>query len=741
MPSTNGNIVSTNDLGNGRKQVTLRVDANRMDEYLSALRNVGADVTTEEGIKMGRGSVKNRYAPNNNYLAQVYNSNSTPYTYAFNVLPADPHDKMRFAMELYEKEPVVGAVIDLMVDFSASGFTNECEDQEVKKLFDTWSKEIKFAELIEGIFLEFYRSGNVTIYRSDKNATVKKTTKSKRKSSTKAYEFPAGYTILNPLSVYVDGLLMFNQEIVSLQLNDQIIKMIRDATTPDYVLAQLPSEFVQAVRGGKARVPLNPELVSRLTRRKQPYERYASPFLERVFETILYKRKLRLMDMSTIEGIINQLVTVTVGNDEFPADDDDLKAIAELFNTPNKAYTVFWNHTLQVTFHKPEGLDVLTQDKYKQVNDDIMTGIGVSRVLLDGQGANFSTAWVSILSLIERLENAREKVKNWIEAEYKRIAEANDLSATPTIRFDNMNLRQDTYVRDVLLAMYDRGLIDEEDLLTETGRDYTTVVEMKKRNDKNKKLFYPPAQPFQGGNSGPNGGGRPSGSGGNYPTRKTGPSQNDGKAPKPKSSKATASYNRLEEDYEGELTEIYKSIQSDIKGLVEQNKNIDEQLMEGMILATIMAMFKSLQNVGEKYIGEAMDEEFSGYDVQVSSVDQLRNDLLQWNNSYVNKLAHDIKDKIVSSIKRGLEPDEAVNYAFSTNAYRVTLIAQMGIVESVRQARIEANRSVGNTQATWVAHLDERTCGTCAGLNGHQFPIGEVPPRPHANCRCDLDFS
>jgi hypothetical protein len=63
--------------------------------------------------------------------------------------------------------------------------------------------------------------------------------------------------------------------------------------------------------------------------------------------------------MSMVEGMVNQLVTVTIGNDEYPAGDEDLEAIAELFNTPNKAYTIFWNHTLQVQFHKPEGIETL----------------------------------------------------------------------------------------------------------------------------------------------------------------------------------------------------------------------------------------------------------------------------------------------------------------------------------------------------------------------------------------------
>ncbi|MER2007919.1 MAG: hypothetical protein ABS939_10780, partial [Psychrobacillus sp.] len=520
------NIVEKKDLGNGRKQVTFKVDANDINKYLS-----GDSSDSIEEFQIGKGSVKSRYQPTQNDYLQQFNSNTKSYTQALTT-PTDPHEKIRLANELYFKEPIIGTVIDMMVDFSASGFNHECEDKEVKKIYDKWAKDIRLQEVVEHIFLEYYRSGNVSIYRSDKNAKVTKTTKTNKDTSKKEYSFPAGYSVLNPTHVVIEGPLLFNNETAFLKLNEDLIKMTKEG---DQAIQKLiPDEVKKAVRSGKGMILLDPKLYSRITRKKQPYERYATPFLERVFEPILYKQKLRMMDMATIDGLINQLVTVTVGNDEYPASDDDLEAIAELFQTPNKAYTVFWNHTLEVTFHKPEGIDTLTADKYKQVNDDILAGLGVSRVLIDGQGSNFSTAWVSILSLIERLDNTRDKVVDWLESEYKRIADENGFTSAPKVRFNKMNLREDNYIRDVLLAMYDRGLIDEEDLLKETGRDYESVLQMKKRNKKNSELFLPPEQPFQGGQTGPNDG-KPTGPNENkMKDRDSSPEQNSGNTPKSK---------------------------------------------------------------------------------------------------------------------------------------------------------------------------------------------------------------
>jgi hypothetical protein len=732
---SNPNILSTEDLGSGRKRVTFSVDQNALNQYVENLQDSGVSDIKVGEFGIGRGSVKSRYTPSTTNLYSRYTSNETPYTQALKT-PEDPHKKIELAVELYHKEPIIGTVIDLMVDFSSSGFTNECDDQEVKKLFDKWCKEVDMQNMIEGIFLEYYRSGNVAIYRSEKSAKVKRKKGNKEVGS---YDFPAGYTILNPLNVSVEGSLLFNQDIIYLTLNQDLIDLIKGATDSNKkyqsktISEIIPNEILKAVRSGNNKVPLSPEFVTRITRKRQPYERYASPFIERIFEPVLYKQKLRMMDMSTIEGLVNQLITVTVGNNEYPATDEDLTAIAELFQTPNKAYTIFWNHTLEVTFHKPEGIDTLAQDKYKQVNDDILAGLGVSRVLLDGQGANFSTAWVSILSLIERLDNARSKVKDWIESEYERIAEENGLKVSPTIRFNRMNLREDNYIRDVLLAMYDRGLLDEEDILQETGRDYQAIVEMKKRNQKNSELFYPPEQPFQGNNGRP-----PGGNENGYKDRDSNPEQNSGNPPK---SKATASYHDIEEEYEEELAEIYASIEEDIYSLVEESEE-DSELIESIIIGTLIALFNSVKRTGNRYIDSTFNREVSNYTsvLDISSLNDKKNELKSWNDSYVSKLANDIGTDIIAKAREGATIKEAVSSSFKRNKYRVTLMSQAGVVESVRQAKIEGNKIVGSRTATWLTVLDDATCNICRGLHRKQFDINQVPPRPHSGCRCDLIF-
>jgi hypothetical protein len=740
-------IVSKADLGNGRKQITLKVDPNNLPQYFDMLNknNIKYEVA-DDGFKLGKGSVQNRYLPNaNDWLTRQYDSNYKPYTYALQT-PMDPHRKIELAIEIYKREPIVATAIDMMVDFSASGFVHECEDNDIKLLFDKWAEEVRLQELIEQIFLEYWRSGNVFIYRSDKYAKVSKQQKdSKGKvKNSQTYKFPAGYTILNPMNVYIEGTLLFNQVKAYLAIGQSVVNSLNSDNSN--WLNQLPPDVANKIDKDTGRIPLDPKLFTSITRKKQSYERYANPFLERVFEPVLFKHKLRLLDMSMVEGMVNQLVTVTVGNDEYPAGDEDLEAIAELFNTPNKAYTIFWNHTLQVQFHKPEGFETLGQAKYQQVDEDILAGLGINRVLIDGGGSSrssMSNGWVATLSLIERLDNTRYKVIQWLNEEYRRIAEENNLPTYPKAVFNKMNLREDTYVSTVLLPMYDRGLLDEEDVLSETGHDYDSIIETKKRNKKNAELFLPPEQPFQGGNSAPNDG-KPKDGAPQKPMkeRKTSPTQNDGNVPKAKAGWQMAYSRQLEEEYVTELADSYNSIKNKVANLIEQNKDKDPSVLDAFLVGALIGLFASLSRTSDKYIDEIYDSEIIKYsnNIDFNKANQVKQQLKNWNDSYVHKLAYDIKDDIIKNIRDGLPIDVAVNKVFSSNMYRVSAMSESVAIDTSRQAKIQGNQFAGMTTATWVAHIDDKTCSTCTGLNGKSFGINDIPARPHPHCRCGLDF-
>ena len=49
-----------------------------------------------------------------------------------------------------------------------------------------------------------------------------------------------------------------------------------------------------------------------------------------------------------------------------------------------------------------------------------------------------------------------------------------------------------------------------------------------------------------------------------------------------------------------------------------------------------------------------------------------------------------------------------------------------------------AMKDSGATRVRWVAEDDIHTCRVCHKRDNNIYPIDEVPPKPHVNCRCWL---
>ena len=75
---------------------------------------------------------------------------------------------------------------------------------------------------------------------------------------------------------------------------------------------------------------------------------------------------------------------------------------------------------------------------------------------------------------------------------------------------------------------------------------------------------------------------------------------------------------------------------------------------------------------------------------------------------------------------------------------RIDLIAQVSVWGVFNNAIAQAARDMGFTKIVWVTRMDERTCSTCASLDGREWSVGELgtvgfmSPPIHPNCRCRL---
>lgn len=452
----------------------------------------------------------------------------------------DPKALYKRADELYYIDPLLGSTTNILASLAMKGFENDIDDENIKQFYDTWTFDVNFDDLLEWIFLDFFKVGHVTTYKvlakyeprvshmspAPGQKINNKTSKAELDRLTKLHaqydreamleinsvlkeaaskgasdkqlkdienaakkniwskgHLPVSYTVLNPQLVNIEGNLLFDNVAVKLtpppELGEMLKKDTKDLTEEEKALIKaLPKEMKNAAEAG-GEFQLDSRLVGMITYRKQPYERYARPRSTRVFETINYKQQLKNADLSTLDGISNYILKITIGNDEYPVTSQaELETVAKLFDTPSKSFDVVWNHTLQVEkIVSPEIESILGQDKYKQVNDDMTAGLAITRAIIDGAG-DINTAEVGLLTkgIMEEINYARRQVEKWIYREYRQIAEAMGFERFPKVRWDESVLKDDILYMSTLSSLVDRRMLSYQTALEALGFDYSNEL-------------------------------------------------------------------------------------------------------------------------------------------------------------------------------------------------------------------------------------------------------------------------
>lgn len=420
-----------------------------------------------------------------------------------------PEELFKRADRYYYTDPLVGTVINILAALATKGFENDIDDENIKQFYDTWCFDVNMAEMLEWLYLDFFKIGHVTTYKvlskyeprvsylsPVPGQKLKKPTKKSKATGEKLRKaaaakkniwskghLPISYTVLNPLLVNVTGNLLFDKTAITLRPPPELTTMLGKPTSElteeeKELIKALPSDLKQAAEKGQE-YKLDWRLVGTITYRKQPYERYAKPRTTRVFDSIEYKKSLREADLSTLDGISNYILKITIGSDDFPVTTQtELEAVAQLFNTPSKSFDVVWNHTLKIEkIVSPEIEAILGQDKYKQVNEDITGGLAMSRALVDGvSDLNIAEAGLVVKGLMEEINYARRQVTRWLYREYRQIAEAVGFDRFPKIRWDEGILQDVILYMNTISQLVDRRMLSYRTAHEALGFDYSTEL-------------------------------------------------------------------------------------------------------------------------------------------------------------------------------------------------------------------------------------------------------------------------
>jgi len=418
-------------------------------------------------------------------------------------------DAVKLCQKAYYNFSVFRNTIDLMTEFSTSEIFFEGGSKKSRNFFESLFKKINIWDLQDRFFREYYRSGNVFLYRFDaklKPADVKKISQTFGGKSSKV-AIPYRYVILNPADISIAGSLNFTDtQKYHKVLTDYELERIRNPKTQEdkEIYDALPPETKKTIKQSPTStsimIELDGERFLAVFYKKQDYEPYAVPMGYPVLEDLNHKAELKKMDMAITRTVQQAILLVTMGTepDKGGINQENLMKMQGLFENQSVGRVLIADYTTKVSFIIPQVSDILDPKKYEVVNADINAGLNNMLTGVGAAGEKFANQQGKVEVFIARLRQARQTFLNdFLLPEVKRVSKILGFKNYPTPKFEEILLRDNTQKYRVYTRMAELGLLTPAELFQALNSnrlpDEEASMESQKQylNDRDDGLYFP----------------------------------------------------------------------------------------------------------------------------------------------------------------------------------------------------------------------------------------------------------
>lgn len=334
------------------------------------------------------------------------------------------------------------------------------------KLYEDQYEKMRLRESLEGIMLEYWKYGNVFVY------------------------LHKGQLITLPVhkcrigNVTFDGTPIVEFDCQSIQ-NEWKAKSysikedwIKDNELEEYFKGY-PEELVDALNKGFQYAQLNPENTFVLQGPKESWHRYAIPFIASCLSALAKKELISQYEDSMLNLAIRSFVHVQYGDPkvEMLPDREQITAVRRLFADGMSGFPlVTTNHLAHAEVVQPDLDDLFQWDKYKTVNNDILSAGGVSGVIVSGvseDGSTFASAQVSMQTAEARINAARNEFCEMMNKINVRLTEeiegTYNLKEVPKFHFTPLSMEGKKALREACVSLWRDGVVSTKTMLEANG--------------------------------------------------------------------------------------------------------------------------------------------------------------------------------------------------------------------------------------------------------------------------------
>ena len=430
----------------------------------------------------------------------------------------DAKSSMQMCMRAYESVGIIKNIIDLMGDFGSQGITLHHPNKKVQKFYRSWWAKVQGSERSERFLNLLYRAGNVPVYKrygriskkiqkemvsaEDININPRKVIKK---------EIPLKYDFLNPMTLEIDNVhtgFALCKPHYKMKISSQMKKAFRESVN-DEAKNQFPPQVREALEQGHEFVYIDPDKLEMFFYKKDDWDAWASPMTNAIIDDIVMLEKMKLADMSALDGAISNVRLWKLGSLDHKvlpnkAAIDKLRNILAS-NVGGGTMDLVWGPEITFEESATQIYKFLGTEKYQPVLNSIYAGLGIPPTLtgLAGQSGGFSNNFISLKTLIERLEYGRDLLSQFWTEEIKHVQKAMGFNYAAEIHFDNMVLSDEAAEKNLLMQLADRDIISTETLRDRFGElNNIENVRIKNETSQRKKKMMPnKADPYHNANT------------------------------------------------------------------------------------------------------------------------------------------------------------------------------------------------------------------------------------------------
>lgn len=412
------------------------------------------------------------------------------------IIPRNYHAVIKMCYDFYQRGGVVGTVINRLQEFTITEIRNgqKKTTDEANAYYEAVLRRnpSKMMRFLNNGALEYYLSGMLiprVDFVEERGRDI-----SPDLRPNKVYKFPI-FDWYPPLLTYIEW-VGWGKRKFYIKVPTADIRLIRSRSGKNIKEQQLKlklyetqfPQYVEEIRNGADKIAIpDPDYI---LRKEISYSPYPTPYLYNVLEPLTFKQQLRRMDFAVASRVINAILLVQEGSDNFPLTEETRENLDELktqilarANNPRlieRLFILFSNHTTQLKWITPDVAAMLDQDKYRQVNDELGQGLGFSAVLVTGEAKSGQGSEISTWAIQPMMEQLRQELIDWVAVQYEMLGEMNGFRNTPVPSFKPVKLQDAVKNAAVFAQAFKEGNLSRTTRDDMLGIDFNSEVELMK---------------------------------------------------------------------------------------------------------------------------------------------------------------------------------------------------------------------------------------------------------------------